>query len=124
MSDSRYSTIFINYDRADHNILTTQLKMLKERFRSYVVLIMTSDDDRDFLDKNSFLFEEVIYPEKRDVTDYVLEFCSQKHIDTVDALYIGKLADNSLRLKESGFEIKDPYQMVESYKNAIKMLRA
>ena len=30
---------------------TRQLKMLKERFHSYVVLILTSDEDRYFLDK-------------------------------------------------------------------------
>ena len=123
MSDGRYSTIFINYDGADRDILTTQFKMLKERFHSYVVLILTSDEDRYFLDKNSSLFEEVVLPEDRDITDCVLEFCNQKHINLDEAMYIGKLADGDSRLKESGVEVKEPNEMVESYKKAMAMLQ-
>ncbi len=123
MSDSRYTAIFINFEGADRDILTRQLKMLKERFKAYVVLIVSSDDDRDFLDKNGPLFEEEITPGDSDITDTVIAFCKQKHIAMKEAMYIGKLGDGDSRLKKSGFDVKDPAKMAESYKKAMDMLQ-
>ena len=123
MSDSRYSTIFINYDGADRDILTRQLKMLKERFRAEAVLIITSDEDRDFLDKNSSLFVEEIVPENADITDTVMEYCRKKHIDMREVMFIRKLKDGDNRLKEAGFYVKDPIEMAESNKKAMEMLQ-
>ena len=123
MSDSRYSTIFINYYGADRDILTRQLKMLKERFQSEAVLIITSDEDRDFLDKNSSVFAEELAPESEDIVDNVLSYCKQKHIDMREAMFIGKLADGDSRIKDAGFYFKDPVEMAESYKKAMEMLQ-
>ncbi len=123
MSDSRYSTIFINYDGADRDILTKQLKMLKERFRSEVVIIITSDDDREFLDKNSSVFEGELVPEGEDTIDTVMAYCRGKHIDMREAMFIGKLPDGDTRLKKAGFYVKDPIEMAESYKKAMEMLQ-
>lgn len=123
MSEGRYSTIFINYDGADRDILTRQLKMLKERYKSEAVIIITSDEDRDFLEKNSSVFENELVPESEDITDTLMAYCRKKHLDAREVMFIGKLADGDSRLKDAGFYVKDPVEMAESYKKAMEMLQ-
>ncbi|WP_155843316.1 hypothetical protein [Butyrivibrio sp. NC2002] len=58
MSDNSYKNIFVRYGEKDKEILTTQIRMFKERYKSYVTLILSSDDDTEILDKTKLKDED------------------------------------------------------------------
>ena len=123
MAANCYSTIFVNYGDADRDILTRQLRMLKERYHSSVVLMLASDKDSQFLGQNADLFRDKISLTDLDVSEAVLEYCQKGHISVKEATYIGELSDGDTRLKEAGLEVKNPVEMAESYKKAMEMLQ-
>ncbi len=123
MANSCYSTIFVNYGDADRDILTRQLKMLKEKFHSFMVLVIVSEADSLFFDENVGLFEDRIELSGRNASEAVIEYCQNEHMSMKEATYVGVLSDGDTRLKDKEFTIKDPNEMAESYKKAMDMLQ-
>ena len=122
MAGNKYSTIFIRFGGADRDILMTQVMMMKERFKSFVVLVIENENDKNTLDKNSRLFDDSISVKDEDISEAVLEYCTEMNRSKQDATFVGILSDNGQRLKDSGFSVKNPGEMAESYKKAMEML--
>ena len=122
MAGNKYSTIFIKFGDADEDILMTQVNMMKERFKSYVVLVMVSDEDKKIRDKNSSLFDDSISVNESDISEEILEYCNDFKRSTQDATFIGTLEDKGEKLKSVGFSVKKPAEMAEAYKKAMDML--
>ena len=122
MAGNKYSTIFIKFGDADEDILMTQVNMMKERFKSYVVLVMVSDEDKKIRDKNSSLFDDSISVKESDISEEILDYCKEFKRSTQDATFIGTLGDKGEKLKSVGFSVKKPAEMAEAYKKAMDML--
>ncbi|WP_026527147.1 hypothetical protein [Butyrivibrio sp. VCD2006] len=122
MAGNKYSTIFIRFGGADRDILMTQVMMMKERFKSFVVLMVENDQDKKTLDANSKLFDDSISIADEDISDAALEYCSEMNRSKQDATFVGILSDNGKKLKDAGFSVKNPGEMAESYKKAMEML--
>lgn len=122
MAGNKYSTIFIKFGDADRDILMTQVSMMKERFKSYVVILMESDEDKKTRDENSQLIDDSINIKDKDISEVVLEYCDNFNRSTQDATLIGVLADKGEQLKSKGFAVKNPSEMAEAYKKAMDML--
>ena len=122
MAGNKYSTIFIKFGDADRDILMTQVSMMKERFKSYVVILMESDEDKKTRDENSQLIDDSISVKDKDISEAVLGYCNNFNRSTQDATLIGVLADSGEKLKSKGFSVKNPQEMAEAYKKAMDML--
>ena len=122
MAGNKYSTIFVKFGDADRDILMTQVQMMKERFKSYVVLLMESDEDKKTRDGNANLFDDSISVKDDDISDAVLDYCNEFNRSHQDATFIGVLADKGEKLKSKGFSVKKPDEMAEAYKKAMDML--
>ena len=123
MSSKSYSNIFVRYGNADRDILTKQLKMFKERFHSYIVLLIFSEEDDRAFDSNRDLFDDTIHTENESVSNLLITYCKEKKIVPEEVLYICPNNDVSDEEKTSGFEIKDPVAMTQSYRKALEMLQ-
>ncbi len=122
MAGNKYSTIFIKFGDADRDILMTQAMMMKDRFKSFVVLVVENDEDKKTLKDNSDLFEDSINVGEHDVTEVVLKYCDEMKRSKEDATFVGVLEDKGAELKSKGFSVKNPGEMAESYKKAMEML--
>jgi hypothetical protein len=122
MRDNSYKNIFVRYENKDQDILTTQLRMFKERYKSYVTLISVSDDDTAILDKHTEIFDsELRMADSDNLSEFILKTCKDQHLDTGETLLIAETSE-SKGLTDLGIEIKSPVAMAESYKKALEML--
>ncbi|WP_026658208.1 hypothetical protein [Butyrivibrio sp. AC2005] len=122
MTENTYSNILVCFGDADRDIITKQIRMLKERFHSSVVLIITSDEDIKSLDAHSEVFDETLALDANSsLMEAVIEYCKEKHLPENETTLIAEISDSE-QLQNTQMQVKSPGAMTESYKKALEML--
>ncbi|SDB69566.1 hypothetical protein [Butyrivibrio sp. INlla16] len=122
MKDNSYSNIFVCYGDADRDILTRQIRMFRERYHSFVIMVLTDEADIKWMDTHSEVFDETLtLSGDISISDAVIAYCKEHHMSEKDTLLIAETTEIE-KLSELGIEVKSPLAMAESYKKALEML--
>ncbi len=122
--------VFADFDNMHNEMLVKQLSMLKERYKSKLILFDGPMPDSDETkagwckENRPGMFDDYCFSfGGQKLVDTIITYCEESGINKENVMFVSDNRKELALARENGMETRSPKAMAEAYRKAVDMLR-